>query len=145
MAELLLIARLAGRRVAFPAAKIEGVVELEGITPAPRAASHVAGLSALRSRVLSVIVGLAALEFVLWQDGQARDAIVIPCDGHTYALLVEEVEDVVEADGAPTPVAAPVGAGWERVAEAMVEAGGELFLLVDPWLLIAGPAAAHAA
>ena len=50
MAELLLIARLAGRRVAFPAAEVEAVVELEGMSPAPRAAPHVAGLSALRSR-----------------------------------------------------------------------------------------------
>ena len=75
---------------------------------------------------------------------QARDAIVIPCDGHTYALIVEEVEDVVEADGPPAPVAAPLGAGWDRVAIGTVEANGELFLLVDPYLLIAGPAA-HAA
>ena len=33
MAELLLIARLGGRRIAFPASKVEAVVELEGITP----------------------------------------------------------------------------------------------------------------
>ena len=37
MAELLLIARLAGRRIAFPAADVEAVVELEGLSPAPRA------------------------------------------------------------------------------------------------------------
>ena len=38
MAELLLIARLAGRRIAFPAAEVEAVVEIEGLTPVPRAA-----------------------------------------------------------------------------------------------------------
>jgi purine-binding chemotaxis protein CheW len=140
MADLLLIARLAGRRIAFPAAEVEGVVELEGLTPAPRAAPHVAGLSALRSRVLTVIDGLAALEF--GRSGAAgRDAIVIGSGGHTYALMVEEVEDVVEADAAPAPIAAPLGAGWDRVALGTVEAEGELYLLVDPHLLIAGPAA----
>lgn len=144
MAELLLIGRLGGRRIAFPASRVEGVVELEGITPAPCAAPHVAGLSALRSRVLTVIDGLAALELGRAGEAAARDAIVVPCDGHTYALIVEEVEDVVEADGPPAPVAAPLGAGWDRVAIGTVEADGELFLLVDPYLLIAGPAG-HAA
>lgn len=140
MAELLLIARLGGRRIAFPASSIEAVVELEGITPAPCAAPHVAGLAALRSRVLTVIDGLAALDL-----GRAptlgRDAVVIPCEGHTYALIVEEIEDVIEADAPAVPLAAPVGAGWDRVAIGTVEVGASLFLLVDPYLLIAGPAA----
>jgi purine-binding chemotaxis protein CheW len=145
MSELLLIASLAGRRIAFPAAAVEAVVELEGITPAPGAAPHVAGLSALRSRVLTVIDALAALELGRRGDEAARDAIVVPCDGHTYALIVDHVEDVVEADGPRSPIAAPVGAGWDRVAIGTVEADAEIFLLVDPYLLIAGPAAAHAA
>jgi len=140
MAELLLIARLAGRRIAFPAADVEAVVELEGLTPAPRAAPHVAGLSALRSRVLTVIDGLAALEAGR-SEGPARDAIVVPSGGHTYALLVDEVEDVIEASSAPVSARAPLGAGWDRVSLGMVEAEGQLFLLVDPHQLIAGPAA----
>jgi len=140
MTELLLIARLGGRRIAFPASSIEAVVELEGITPAPCAAPHVAGLAALRSRVLTVIDGLAALD--LGRAGtEGRDAVVIPCEGHTYALLVEEVEDVIAADAPAAPLAAPVGAGWDRVASGTVEIGADLFLLVDPYLLIAGPAA----
>lgn len=145
MAELLLIASLAGRRIAFPAAAVEAVVELEGITPTPGAAPHVAGLSALRSRVLTVIDALVALELGSREDETARDAIVVPCDGHTYALIVDGVEDVVEADGPRSPIAAPVGSGWDRVALGTVEAAGELFLLADPYLLIAGPTAAHAA
>lgn len=141
MADLLLIARLAGRRVAFPAAEIEGVVELEGIVPAPRAAPHVAGLTALRSRVLTVIDAAVALGFAPATDRALTDAILVPCDGHSYALLVDAVEDVVEASGAPVPIPAPPGAGWDRVATAMVEAGGDLLLLVDPHRLIAGPPA----
>jgi purine-binding chemotaxis protein CheW len=144
MAELLLIARLGGRRIAFPASSIEAVVELEAITPAPCAAPHVAGLAALRSRVLTVIDGLAALDLGGAGTG-GRDAVVIPCEGHTYALIVEEIEDVIEADAPPVPLAAPVGAGWDRVAIGTVEVESELFLLVDPYLLIAGPAIANAA
>ena len=141
MAELLLIASIAGRRIAFPASEVEAVVELDGVTPAPRAAGHVAGLSALRSRVLTVIDGLASLDF--GRSGRAGpvEAIVVPSGGHTYALLVDDVEDVVEAAGPPAPVNAPLGAGWDRVALGMVEAESELFLLVDPHQLIAGPSA----
>lgn len=138
MAELLLIARLAGRRVAFPAAAVEAVVELEGLTPVPRAAGHVAGLSALRSRVLTVIDAFASLEF--GRSEGLSEAIVVPSDGHTYAIMVEEVEDVVEASAPPTPIKAPLGAGWDRAATAMVDVEGELFLLIDPHQLIAGPA-----
>src|SRR5688572_3351401 len=141
MADLLLIVRLAGRRIALPAAEVEGVVELDGITPAPRAAGHVAGLSALRSRVLTVIDGLASLEFGRARIDGLLDAIVIPSGGHPYALLVESIEDVVEAVRAPLPIRTPVGAGWDRVATGMVEAGDDLLLLVDPHRLIAGPAA----
>ena len=141
MAELLLIARLAGRRIAFPAADVEAVVELEGLTPAPCAAGHVAGLSALRSRVLTVIDGRVSLECEGACETALNEALVVPSGGHTYALLVDEVEDVVEASAAPVPANAPLGPGWDRVALGMVEAEGDLFLLVDPHQLIAGPAA----
>ena len=142
MAELLLIVRLAGRRVAFPAAEVEAVVEIEAITPAPGAPPHVAGLAALAQpgahrdrrprRARASRAGEAA----------ARDAVVAVVDGHPYALLVEAVEDVVEADGAAVPLAGRRSApGWARVAVGTVEAEGELFLLVDAGALIAGPAA----
>ena len=141
MPDLLLIVRLAGRRIALPAAEVEGVVELEGITPAPRAAGHVAGLSALRSRVLTVIDGLASLEFGRARTEGLLEAIVVPSGGHPYALIVEAVEDVVEASRPPLPIRSPVGSGWDRVAIGMVESGEDLLLLVDPHRLIAGPQA----
>ena len=139
MADLLLIVRLVGRRIAFPADQVEAVVELEGITPAPCAAPHVAGLSALRSRVLTVIDGAASLGFGRSTGGGLLEAIVVPSGGHTYALLVDQVEDVVEASGELSPLQAPIGAGWDRVAVGTIEAGSDLLLLADPHLLIAGP------
>ena len=141
MPDLLLIVRLAGRRIALPASEVEGVVELEGITPAPRAATHVAGLSALRSRVLTVIDGLASLEFGRSRVDGVLDAIVIPSGGHPSAWIVESVEDVIEAQRPPAPIRTPVGAGWDRVAIGTIDADKDLLLLVDPHLMIAGPSA----
>jgi purine-binding chemotaxis protein CheW len=140
MADLLLIVKLAGRRIALPASDVEAVVELDGITPTPKTAPHVAGLSALRSRVLTVIDGAASLEHGQTDVDGPRDAIVVPSGGHHYALLVDAVEDVL-AGSAPTPLRAPVGPGWDRVASSMIETEDDLLLLVDPHLLIAGPAA----
>lgn len=145
MSELLLIVSLAGQRVALDAASVEGVVEIEGITSVPRAAHHVAGLSALRSRVLTVIDCFASLELGCSARTGNRDAVVVVLDGHPYALLVDGVEDVVEHDGAIFPLKTRLDAGWSRVACGSVEWSGDLLLLVDARALIAGPAAAEAA
>jgi purine-binding chemotaxis protein CheW len=139
MPDLLLIVRLAGRRIALPASEVEAVVELDGVTPAPKALPHVAGLSALRSRVLTVIDALASLGFGRTSSNGLIEALVVPSGGHPYALLVDQVEDVVEAVAPPAPLRAPIGSGWDRIALGMVEAGGDLLLLVDPHALIAGP------
>lgn len=141
MAELLLIARMAGRRLALPARDIEAVIELEGLSPVPGAPAHVAGLSALRSRVLTVIDSRASLGLPADPDAPFGEAIVVPSGGHAYALLVDQVEDVVEGEEEPVPLDAPAGAGWDRVARGVVATGGDLLLYVDPHQLIAGPPA----
>jgi purine-binding chemotaxis protein CheW len=144
MPDLLLIVTLAGQRVALDAASVEGVVEIEGITPVPRAAPHIAGLSALRSRVLTVIDCLASLELGCTASAHTHDAVVAVLDGHPYALLVDAVEDVVEHDGSILPLRTALGAGWRRIAAGSVDSGGDLLLLVDARSLIAGPLAAAA-
>ncbi|CAN5193959.1 MAG: chemotaxis protein CheW [Pseudomonadota bacterium] len=139
MNELLLIVTIAGERVALPSAAVESVVELDTLIPVPRAASHVAGLSALRSRVLTVIDCMCSLELgsTDCSDG-IREAAVVELDGHHYALLVDAVEDVVEALAEPTPVRAAMGRGWERVAKGMVETESGPLLLIDVAALVAG-------
>ena len=139
MADLLLIVRLAGERVALPASDVEAVVEIDAVVPAPGTPPHVAGLAALRSRVLTVIDCPAALGFAPGEE-PGRDAVVAVVDGHPYALLVNGVEDVIEADDEPMPLPVRTTAVWRRVAKAMVSAGGELLLLVDVPALVAGPA-----
>ncbi len=139
MNELLLIVTIAGERVAFPAAAVESVVELDTLIPVPRAAPHVAGLSALRSRVLTVIDCMRSLGLGVTDcsDG-IREAAVVELDSHHYALIVDAVEDVVEALSDPTPIRAAMGVGWERAAQGMVETEVGPLLLVDVAALISG-------
>jgi purine-binding chemotaxis protein CheW len=137
--ELLLVVVIGGERVALPAASVESVVELDTLIPVPRAAPHVAGLSALRSRVLTVIDCMRSLELGTTDcsDG-IREGAVVELDGHHYALLVDVVEDVVEAQSDPVPIRAAMGSGWERVSQGMVETESGPLLLVDVAALIAG-------
>jgi purine-binding chemotaxis protein CheW len=138
MTELLLVVTIAGERVALPAAAVESVVELDALIPVPRAAPHVAGLSALRSRVLTVIDCMRSLELGATATGGIREAAVVELDGHHYALLVDVVEDVVEATSDPAPVRAAMDPGWARVATGMVETEAGPLLLIDIAALIAG-------
>ena len=146
MSELLLVVTIAGERVALAASSVESVVELESLIPVPRAAPHVAGLSALRSRVLTVIDCMRSLELGVTDcsDG-IREAAVVELDSHHYALIVDLVEDVVEALSDPVPVRASMGPGWERVSRGMVETEQGPLLLVDVAALVAGTEAKAAA
>ena len=145
MNQLLLIVTIAGERVALPAAAVESVVELDTLIPVPRAAPHVAGLSALRSRVLTVIDCKRSLDLGESDCSQGiREAAVVELDGHHYALIVDVVEDVVEAISDPSPVRAAMGEGWDRVSEGMVETEAGPLLLVDVGALISAEARAAA-
>ena len=146
MNELLLVVTIGGERVALPAVAVESVVELDTLIPVPRAAPHIAGLSALRSRVLTVIDCMRSLELgeTDCSDG-IREAAVVEFDGHHYALIVDLVEDVVEATAEPSPMRALMGAGWERVSQGMVDTESGPLLLIDVAALIAGAEARAAA
>jgi purine-binding chemotaxis protein CheW len=142
MSELLLVAKIGGERVALPASAVESVVELDTLIPVPRAAPHVAGLSALRSRVLTVIDCTRSLE-LKGSSGptRVREAVVIELDGHHYALTVDMVEDVLQATSEAAPVRAGMGSGWERVSTGIVETEQGPLLMLDVAALVAGPEA----
>ena len=141
MTELLLIVTMAGERVAISAADVESVVELDTLIPVPRAAAHIAGLAAMRSRVMTVIDCSASLEIERSDELSVREAIVVEADGHPYALLVDSVEDVVEAPGEILAVRSVLRSGWRRAARGLVQVGGDLLLLVDTEVLLGGPSA----
>ncbi|MDP9085820.1 MAG: chemotaxis protein CheW [Pseudomonadota bacterium] len=139
MNNLLLIVTIAGSRVALRASAVEGVVELDTLIPVPRAAPHVAGLSALRSRVLTVIDCRRSLDLDPMDPAEVPEAVVAEVDGHHYALLVDLVKDVIEAQGEPSPIRAAMTAGWSRVSLGMIETQEGPLLLVDVAALVAGP------
>ena len=138
MNNLYLIVRIAERPVALPAAQVGSVVEIDEIAPVPRSPAHVAGLFALRSRVLTVIDTRASLCLPPADQTKLANAAIVGHDGHSYALLVDEVEDVIEA-GAPDSCPALLPPSWRRAAKGTIRRGEEAILLIDPAVVVAGP------
>lgn len=133
MNELVLTLVIAGRRAAIRAPQVHSVVDLGPVSPVPRAPQYVRGLTALRSAAMTVIDCALALGLPSDSaDAAGRRAAVIEENGHLYALLVDEVDDVVESHTAPVPVPGDAGSGWERVAHGMIETTSGPALLIDP-------------
>lgn len=137
MEKLYLIATIAGQPIAIRAALVESVVDIGQISPVPLAPPHVAGLAALRSKVLTVICCERALGLVPGRRRSSR-IVVVEVDGHSYGLLVGTIEDARVIEDAPEPIRARLDAGWARVALGMLDFEGEPVLLVDPEKIIAG-------
>jgi len=146
MNEMLLVVMLGGRRAALPAVEVNSVIELAEVTPVPRAAPHVAGLAALRSRPLTVIDCATVLGVASGPaDWRSRRAVVVEHEGHLYGLLVDAADDIVASTDEPAPLGADPGPGWQRVALGRVESQAGALLLLDIAALVAGPGESLAA
>jgi purine-binding chemotaxis protein CheW len=145
MDQSLLLVSVAGELAGIDSAIIRSVVELDAVTPVPRAPSHIAGLAALRSRAMTVVDCRASLELAPLDDHQKHLAVVVEIDEFLYALLIDEVEEVVPLDGNPAEVRADLLPGWARAALGMIETSIGPALMLDPARLIEGPAKREAA
>lgn len=137
MERLYLLVRIAGELIALDAHEVDSVVEIDAIAPVPRVPQRIAGLFALRSRVLTVIDTRAALGLGRSTLTENCEAVVVRVDGHSYALLVEAVEDVA-AEGLVAPLMAIVASGWSNVAIGQLVSDGKTLLLVDPVRFVSG-------
>jgi chemotaxis signal transduction protein len=133
----LLIARVAGERIAMAATEVQSVIELGEIVPVPLAPQLVAGLATQRSRTLTVIDVAQALGLPVC-SGNARFAVVVEIEGVGYALAVEAVENVIPAQGEVQPVKVKLAPGWARSAVGMVDTVIGTVLLVDLTRLVGG-------
>lgn len=140
MNELLVMTLIAGRRAAFRAVEIQSVIEIEAISPVPRAPAFITGLTAMRSRSLTVVDCRKSLALAVETPADIR-AAVVEVEGHLYALQVDKVEDVTEARSAPEPVPGGFGDAWQRVSLGMVETDEGPAILIDVQRMIAGPPA----
>ena len=143
MDQSLLLVRIADETAALDSARVQSVVELDGVTPVPCSPHHVAGLAALRSRAMTVIDCRRSLELPDAEDRSADSegalAVVVELDEFLYALLIDWVEEVVPLEGEPATLRTDLLPGWSRCTLGMVETSAGPALLLDPAQLVAGP------
>ncbi len=145
MAEVLILTQIAGRACALRASDVETVIEIETITPVPRAPKHISGLTTLRSQALTVIDSRIVIGEAPGAYPTDNRAAVFRADGHSYALRVDALHDVDEMIGDPEQIVGGFGAVWSRIAEGMVEtAGGPVLLLKAAELARTGEGAREA-
>jgi purine-binding chemotaxis protein CheW len=140
MERLFLIAHVAGRTVAIDAEQVESVVDVGMIVPVPRASGHVRGLTALRSRVVTVIDTVAALGMST-AGAEPRRAVITLVDGHHYALLVDALEDVVPFELQPLALGVALTGAWQAAGRGLVQREDEPILVIDLAALVPGQTA----
>ena len=139
-----LLVRLGRETALFDAGVVCSVIELDMVSPVPCAPHHVVGLSAMRSRPITVIDCYRALD--LAQPEAVKGSVrLVELDHHLYALQVDEVVDVLALDAKPVAARMELQRGWARVQRGLVDTGQGHALLVDPVALVAGMPAAAAA
>ena len=141
MENLYLIARIADTRVALRSQAIESVVPVGDAIAVPGAPPHVAGLFALRSRVLTVIDPHVVLGLTPTNIARGQRVIVIEIGGHGYAILADMIEDVCFIDAGEQPAKGRLSAGWARLSDTVVEHQGSTLLVVDPAQFVTLPLA----
>ena len=110
----------------------------------PRADRRVCGLTALRSRVVTVVDTHAALGLDS-APANARRAVITVADGNHYAILVDALEDVAPFELAPLSSGVMLDKGWRRAGRGIVERDGTPILAIELAALIPDPAAPAAA
>lgn len=131
MDQLYLLATLADTRVAVAAHEVEAVVKLAEISPVPGLPGHVAGLSTLRSRVLTIIDVPALIHGVSRPLDQQGLAIIADISGHSYGLMVDAVHDICQVPEGALPLRGQLDRAWALYARAIVEQDGHPHLLVS--------------
>ena len=139
--DLLVIVQIAGRRCALRALDVKSVIEIAAVTPIPRAPAWIAGITALRSQALTVIDCRRAIGLPEGEWATDHRAAVVAEGGHSYALLVDGIEDITTAVGEAGSVPGGFGPHWSRIAIGMIETMAGPSLLVDLAALLAGPEA----
>lgn len=128
--DLYLFARVAGTAIAIATDDIEAVVRLGEIMPIARVAPYVRGLAALRSRVLTVVDFSTRITGVAASLGVRPLAIVAEVEGHNYALIIDDVDDVCPVSDALQPVHGRIDPQWEPYAKGMILHDDRLHLAI---------------
>lgn len=139
MNELMVTVEIAGRRCVLNAHDVSSIIELGNLTPVPRTPDFIAGITAMRSQSLTVIDCRLAMGIDPAPFKTDHRGAVVKVENHSYALIVDLVDDITTAQSEAQKVSGGFGPEWTRIATGMVETAMGPALLIDLPKLIAGP------
>ncbi len=142
---LYLIAIVAGKRIAINAQMVEAVVPVGEVIAVPKADPIVAGLYALRSRVLTLIDCQYRVTGQVAKDEGKRLAVIASVGNSQFGFLVEKVLDVVSSDEAVLQPLPPSSENWTEFVSGHADIGGQPAMIVDLERLVSREAMQRAA
>jgi purine-binding chemotaxis protein CheW len=137
MQQLFLIAEIAGTDIAIHSEYIESAVTVGDVIEVPRCNPVIAGLFALRSRVLTLIDCQYRVTGMKAGNAKGELAVIASLGGHNFGLLVDKVRDVVPVATDALKPAVKLDPKWAEIVSSLVEIDGKLLMVVDPERLVA--------
>jgi purine-binding chemotaxis protein CheW len=141
MSDLYLIAVIAGTEVAINSDCIEAVVTIGDVVAIPKCDPLVAGLMALRSRVLTLIDCQYAVTGIRRFVPEKSQAVIVEVGGHNYALAVDAVRDVTTIDASSIKSAARLAPDWDGIAADVAIIDDRILMVVSPAMLLSNQVA----
>lgn len=136
MSDLYLIAIVAGVEVAISSDCIESVITVCEVVAVPKCDPLVAGLMALRSRVLTLIDCQYAVTGESRAINAQSHAVIVDVSGHSYALAVDAVRDVVSVPADAVRPATRLDARWSALASQIAEIDNRILMILSPEMLL---------
>lgn len=129
--------RVAGQLCGMPVTCVRDVLGAQPITPVPLASAEIVGILNLRGRIVTAIDLRRRLRL---PDEPTRQwmAVVIEQKANLYALLVDQVHEVLTLDARqvePNPATLP--SAWSRLSQGVCRLEDSLMVMLDVDRLLA--------
>ena len=124
--------RVGEQMFGVPVLQVQDVIAQTTINRVPLGPPEVAGSLNLRGRIVTAVDMRRRLKIEPRQSGDSFMSVIVEHVGELYALLVDDVGDVLwlsSTDHEPTPVT--VSAHWRAVCSGLYRLEGELLLVFN--------------
>jgi purine-binding chemotaxis protein CheW len=145
MSKLYLLAEIAGVEVAICSDVIESVVNVGEVIAVPRCDPVIAGLFALRSRVLTLVDCQYRITRSRKTVVKGSLAAIATIGGHSFGLLVDRVFDVTTVDDDAVHPAVKLAPEWAPIVGNLLAIDDRMVMMIDPDRLVAAEPAREAA
>jgi purine-binding chemotaxis protein CheW len=137
-ADLVLTLTVAGQNCGLPVLVVRDVLGSQTITPIPLAPAEIAGAMNLRGRIVTAVDLRRRLGLPPREPGAKPMSVVVEQGGELYAMLADQVGEVVPLaaeERAPNPpTLEPL---WRDVCRGVHRRDGQLLILLDVERLLA--------